>query len=95
MIDVKKILNFIQRYFIHRTGVKPHDYVCIYLEQELNKAKSNKMISHTLESIESFILDERKNFQTLEDIYMVCIELKKNFSHIFSNRIFSFHLSIK
>jgi hypothetical protein len=31
----------VQRYFIHRTGVKPNDYLAVYLQEELNKAKGN------------------------------------------------------
>ncbi len=39
--DVKTIVSYVQRYFIHRTGVKPNDYLAVYLQEELNKAKGN------------------------------------------------------
>lgn len=29
------------RYFIHRTGVRPNECICVYVEQELMKAFSN------------------------------------------------------
>jgi len=38
-IDVN-MLNFLSRYFIHRTGVEPKQTLRIYIEEELNKAKS-------------------------------------------------------
>ncbi|CAF2533148.1 unnamed protein product [Rotaria sp. Silwood2] len=53
LTDIQPVSNFILRYFCHRTGVLPDQYLKIYLEQELNKAKN-----------------ERKNFQTMEDIFM-------------------------
>jgi hypothetical protein len=34
------MLNFLSRYFIHRTGVEPKQTLRIYIEEELNKAKS-------------------------------------------------------
>lgn len=37
---MKTIHDFITRYFIHRAGVYPKEYVKAYLEQELFKASS-------------------------------------------------------
>jgi hypothetical protein len=35
------MLNFLLRYFIHRTGAEPKQNLRIYLEEELTKAKGN------------------------------------------------------
>jgi hypothetical protein len=40
-IDVTIMMNFLSRYFIHRTGVEPKQGLRIYLEEELTKAKSS------------------------------------------------------
>jgi hypothetical protein len=45
-VDMKIIQNYVQRYFIHRTGVQPNECVKIYLEQELLKAMSNRKVFH-------------------------------------------------
>jgi len=39
-IDINIMLNFLSRYFIHRTGVEPKQTLRIYIEEELNKAES-------------------------------------------------------
>ena len=67
---MKIIQNYIQRYFIHRTGVRPTDCVNIYLEQELNKAMSNRKFC-LYDQIIRIFSDQRSNFESLEDIYLV------------------------
>jgi hypothetical protein len=71
-VDVKRIKEFMLRYFIHRTGVQPNDYVKIFLDQELNKAKGNQINFRKYDIYIYSILVARNNFQSLEDIYMVC-----------------------
>ncbi|UJR22445.1 hypothetical protein I4U23_025505 [Adineta vaga] len=52
-IDMNVVLNFLIRYFKHRTGVLPYDFFKNYIENELKRAQN-----------------ERKNFHTLEDVFM-------------------------
>ncbi|CAF1089274.1 unnamed protein product [Rotaria sp. Silwood1] len=49
--DTRTVLNYIQRYFIHRTGVRPNECVNIYLEQELVKASNQRSNSQLIEDI--------------------------------------------
>ena len=44
MVDVKTIHQYLQRYFIHRTGVNMNSCVSTYLEQELGKAFGNEEV---------------------------------------------------
>ncbi|CAF2722281.1 unnamed protein product [Rotaria sp. Silwood2] len=57
--DVRTVLNYMQRYFIHRTGVRPNGCVSINLEQELIKATNQRSDS---QSIEDIYLDFLVNF---------------------------------
>ncbi|CAF0767381.1 unnamed protein product [Adineta ricciae] len=48
-IDVHTIMNFLLRYFKHRTGVAPAEYLKNYLEYELKRAQHERRSFHTLE----------------------------------------------
>jgi hypothetical protein len=78
------MLNFLLRYFIHRTGVEPKQNLRIYLEEELTKAKGNQIIFYKCK-INFFLSDEKKNYQSWEDIFMVCKKKMMNIRYqIFS-----------
>jgi hypothetical protein len=69
--DARIVQNYIQRYFIHRTGVQFNECSRIYLEQELIKATSQIKSILIIKNIHIFV-DQRSQFQSLEDIYSVC-----------------------
>ncbi|CAF1534675.1 unnamed protein product [Rotaria magnacalcarata] len=51
LIDVKTMLTYMRRYFIHRTGVRPNDCVNIFLEQELIKATNQRINFQSVEDV--------------------------------------------
>ncbi|CAM4894403.1 unnamed protein product [Rotaria socialis] len=51
LIDVKTMLKYMQRYFIHRTGVRPNECVNIFLEQELIKATNQRVNFQSIEDV--------------------------------------------
>ncbi|CAF0805019.1 unnamed protein product [Rotaria sordida] len=51
LINIQTITSYILRYFCHRTGVPPDQYLKMYLEKELNKAKNERKNCQIMEDI--------------------------------------------